>query len=401
MSHVVIVGAGPAGASLAYLLARRGVQVTLLERQQGFDREFRGEILTPSGLDALGQMGLSDALEQVPSEEQRSVTFHLNGKKIFDQAFEGEVIEKNPPRAVSQPRLLEMLVAEASKSKSFRIEQGASVKALLREEGRVVGVRARTRAGEEQIRADLIVGADGRASIVRKQGGFQVRHVSPPMDVIWAKLPCPQDWQGAHAYVGKGHLLLGYRSWDGDLQLGWTIEKGAFGEVKAHGMDHWFAEMEAHVTPELAAHLRAEKANAHKPFFLDAESDRVGSWSIPGALLIGDAAHTMSPVGGQGINIALRDSIVAANHLVPALLKKEPGSLDAVLAQIERERMPEVKKIQRLQAFPPRVWFNRAWWGEPVRRVLGQLARSSAVRRIVGWRMSGFAFGVTDVQLRV
>ncbi|MEE3327051.1 MAG: FAD-dependent oxidoreductase [Myxococcota bacterium] len=401
MAHVVIVGAGPAGSSLAYLLARRGVQVTLLERQQGFDREFRGEVLTPSGLDALRQMGLADALEQVPSQDQTSVTFHLNGKKLFHQSFEGEVLEKNPPRAVSQPRLLEMLVAEASKSESFRIEEGASVKALIQEEGRVVGVRVRTQTGEEQIRADLIVGADGRASIVRKQGGFRVQRVSPPMDIIWAKLPCPKDWQGAHAYVGKGHLLLGYRSWDGCLQLGWTIEKGAFGEVKAHGIDHWFSEMEAHVTPELAAHLRAEKANAHKPFFLDAESDCVENWSIPGALLIGDAAHTMSPVGGQGINIALRDSIVAANHLVPELLKSDPGSLDSVLAEIERERMPEVRKIQRLQAFPPRIWFNRAGWGEPVRRVLGQLARSSAVRRVVAWRVSDFAFGVTDVRLRV
>jgi len=401
MAHVIVVGAGPAGASLAYLLARRGIEVTLLERQEGFEREFRGEVLMPSGLEALDQMGLGPALEELPSQEQKSVVFHMNGKLVFDQALFGERLEKYPPRAISQPKFLEMLVSEAGRSMSFRVELGASVKALLHEDGRVVGVRVRTKAGEEHIRADLVIGADGRASVVRKQGDFSARHVSPPMDVLWAKLPCPQDWKGVGLYVGRGHFLLGYRSWDGFLQLAWNIVKGAFGELKAHGIEHWFEEMETHVSPELASHLRAEQGNAHKPIFLDAVSDCVKNWSMPGALLIGDAAHTMSPVGGQGINIALRDSIVAANHLVPALSGSDLRSLQPVLRDIERERMPEVRKVQRLQGLPPRIGFSQAWWGEPVRKTIVQAARIPAIRFAVARRFSIFAFGVTKVDLQV
>ena len=401
MAHVVIVGAGPAGSSLACLLAQRGVEVTLLEREQGFSREFRGEILMPSGLEALEQMGLGAALEEVPGQDQESVSLYMNGGLVFEQALYGERFERHLPRAVSQPKLLEMLVTEAAKSRGFRMEQGASVKGLLEEGGRVVGVRARTKEGEERIQADLVIGADGRASIVRKKGGFRLRHSSSMLDVIWFKLPCPEDWTGGRLYMGRGHFLLGYRTWDGFLQLAWIIVKGAFPEMKAAGVDHWIDEMKTCVSPDLASHLEAERGNVQKPFLLDAVSDRVESWSVPGALLLGDAAHTMSPVGGQGINIALRDVIVAANHLVPALEGSDPEALTSALLEIERERMPEIKKIQRLQELPPRIGFSQAWWGEPVRSVVSQMARFAPVRLAAGGRLSVFPFGVTDVKLRV
>ncbi len=401
MANVVIVGAGPAGASLAYLLARRGIEVTLLEREQGFSREFRGEVLMPSGLEALEQMGLQDAMEGVPSQEQGSVSLYMNGSLIFDQALYGKRFERHLPRAVSQPKLLEMLVSEAAKNQGFRMEQGASVKGLIEEDGRVVGVRARTRQGEERIRADLVVGADGRASIVRKKGGFRVKHSSPPLDVIWLKLPCPTNWTGGRLYMGRGHFLLGYRTWDGFLQLAWIIVKGAFHQLKEEGVDQWIDEMKTHVSPDLASHLEAERGSIHKPFLLDAVSDCVESWSVPGALLLGDAAHTMSPVGAQGINLALRDVIVAANHLVPALERGDPELLGSAFLEIERERMREIRTVQRFQELPPRVGFSHAWWGEAARFTAAQLARFTPVRLIAGKRLAIFPFGVTEVDLRV
>ena len=172
MALVLIVGAGPAGASLAHLLAHRGVDVTLLERRRDFEREFRGEVLMPSGVEALEQMGLAQPLTAVPTQLLQWLEVYMNGRHIFSQELDAAGFRSHPPAAVSQPGLLEMLVAEAGKSPHFHFERGAAVKELLVEGDRVVGVRARTEDGERLLRADLVVGADGRASVVRRHGGF-------------------------------------------------------------------------------------------------------------------------------------------------------------------------------------------------------------------------------------
>ena len=401
MPKILIVGAGPAGATLAYLLAHRGIDVTLLERQSDFSREFRGEFLVPSGYLALEEMGLNDAMAGVSRQIQESVSLYLNGNHVFTQELDADTFERSPFQAISQPELLETIVSEAGKSPRFHLERGASVKELLFEGERVVGVRARTKAGEERLHADLVVGADGRASIVRKQGGFTDRHVSPPLDVVWWKIPCPDDWIGPSVFMGRGHFMLLYKNWEGKLQIAWIITKGSFRQLKNRSLHDWTEEMANHVSPELASHLRACEGELDKPFLLDAVSDCVESWSIPGALLIGDAAHTMSPVGGQGINIALRDTVVAANHLVPALLSEDTAILDAALRAIENERAPEVNHIQRLQAFPPKIGFSSSWWSEIVRRLLAKIVARPGVRLKMASRLSAMPFGVTDVHLEV
>ncbi len=339
----------------------------------------------------------------MPSYTQRTFALYLNGQLLVSGDFEPEFFQGRPPRAVSQPGLLERLVAEASESPEFHLERGASVKDLLLEGERVVGVRARTERGEQLLHADLVVGADGRASIVRKRAGLVARHVDQPMDVVWCKLPLPEGWQGVRAYFGRGHLLIAYHSWDDALQLGWVILKGTFGELRSRGIGQWIEEMAHHVSPDFAAHLRAHADAVRHPFLLDVVSECVERWSVPGALLIGDAAHTMSPVGGQGLNIALRDTIVAANHLVPVLSRStlDRGQLDAALLSIERERMPEVAQIQGLQAQPPKVVLSRSWWGEPVRRLVAVLLQRPFVQQQALRRAGAFTFGVTDVRLRV
>lgn len=401
MPHVAIVGAGPAGATLAHLLASRGTEVTLLERQSDFEREFRGEALQPSGLDALRQMGLGEAMAKTPSQAQRALSVFLNRAPVFSERLDQGALADQPLTVFSQPRLLEAIVAEAEKSPGFRLLRGASVKALHQEGGRVVGLRVRTSEGEQRIDADLVIGADGRASVVRRQAGFVPRSASPPLDVVWCKLARPADWEGVHLYAGRGHLMIAYHGWDDRLQLAWVILKGTFGELKQRGIEQWIEEMAGHVTPALGDHLRAHAGEVERPFLLDAEADQVERWSAPGALLIGDAAHTMSPVGGQGLNIALRDSVVAANHLVPALRANDPAAIAAACEAIERERRPEVETIQRLQAIPPKIMLNRAWWGEGLRRVVAALARREAVRRRIAVRGGEMAFGVTEVRLAV
>ena len=402
MSRALIVGAGPVGASLAYLLARRGVAVTLLERRRDFAREFRGEVLMPSGIAALEQMGLEAQLDALPHETQRHIDLYLNGRAVFG----GSLDARDSPRimAVSQPALLEMLVREPGRQSSFELIRGASVTDLLREDGRITGLRMRGEDGSAtQLRGHLVVGADGRNSIVRRACGLAATHLSPPMDIVWCKMPRPADWIGVRAFAGRGHLLIAYQTYDGTLQLGWVILKGTFRELRSQGIERWVEEMANHVTPDFADHLRGHRGAVERPFLLEAVADCVDRWSQPGALVLGDAAHTMSPVGGQGINVALRDAIVAANHLTPVLTSNRPdrAQLDAALATIERERVPEISHIQALQAQPPRVVLTRAWWGEPVRRVIGTLLRSGAFRQRAAGRVSAFFDRVTPVHLTV
>ncbi|MDA1075723.1 MAG: FAD-dependent monooxygenase [Proteobacteria bacterium] len=181
------------------------------------------------------------------------------------------------------------------------------------------------------------------------------------------------------------------------------ILKGAFGELRHRGIEQWIEEMARHVDQDLAGHLHAHAGVTQKPFLLDSVSDCVRCWSTPGSLVIGDAAHTMSPVGGQGINIALRDAIVTANHLVPAMTGTDqtPKKLHDALCAIEDERMPEVSHIQALQARPPEILLNRAWWGEPVRRLAALALSQEKIRSRVAGQVAAFPFGVTQVRLRV
>ena len=401
---VVIVGAGPAGAALAHLLASRGVEVTLLERQRDFAREFRGEVLMPSGLRALEQLGLR-GLQEVPQRCPTSVEAFANGRSFFRQEIDLALFDGTPPVVMSQPALLEQIVADAGRFPAFHFDRGATVRDLIREGSRVVGVVVRTGDGERKLRARLVVGADGRSSVVRRKAGLQPERKPQVMDVVWCKLPLPESVGGAapaRVYLGRGHLLFAYRAPDDRLQVAWVIQKGTFGELRSRGIDQWLQAMANHVSPDFSEHFEAHRGEVSRPFVLDAVLDRVAHWTTPGLLLLGDAAHTMSPVGGQGLNIALRDAIVAANHLVPVLASGgSEAALDAAARIVEAERVPEILKIQRMQAMPPRLLLNRAWWAEPARRLIPLLARGALARRAGARVLAGLAFGVTEVRLSV
>jgi len=401
---VIVVGAGPAGATLAYLLASRGVEVTLLERQRDFSREFRGEVLLPSGLAALDQMGLRAVFDGVPRSEPTAVELYANAVRIFDLAFDSDFLGPDPPTAFSQPAFLEAVIAAAGEHASFRVELGASVGDLLYGSGRVVGVEARLDGSDVELQADLVIGADGRSSAVRRLAGLEARRHGLDVDIVWFKVPLPEFMSSGaplRVYIGRAHLLIAYRSADGLLQVAWAITKGTFGELRRRGIEEWVSEIANHVTPDLAAHLTAHRGALTHPFLLSAVSDRVDRWTIPGALVIGDAAHTMSPVGGQGINIALRDTVVSANHLVPALATGHAARIDAAAQAIERERLPELVRIQRMQALPPRIMMGHTWWGATLRAVIPRLLRFAPVRARAGRVLQPILLGLGDVRLTV
>ncbi len=396
--HFAIVGAGPAGAALGYLLARAGGQVTLLERQTDFAREFRGEVLMPSGLDAIAQMGLGSALEALPQRSVARIALYQGARPLFELPLAGG----GGPRVVSQPALLEMLVHESGKWPGFRLERGFTVRDLLTRDGVVVGVRGDSPSGPREVEADWVIGADGRASATRKHSPLDRKSEAQIFDVVWCRVPPLQDHaQQARLYLGQGHFAIALPAPDGRLQIGWVIEKGTFGELRRRGISDWLGELARTVSPDLAQHLEAHRDAVGDFFLLDVVCDHLEQWCAPGLLLLGDAAHPMSPVGAQGINIALRDALVAANHLAP--LAAGPGDARAVLEaceRINRERLPEVRVVQRLQRVPPRFMFQRS---APARffvnRVVPALARAGILPLVIGLGARRFLFGVTDVRL--
>ncbi len=346
MTQVVIIGAGPTGLTLAMLLAQRGISVKLIEASGSFRRIFRGEALMPSGLDAIDRMGLADVVEQIPHRSIDAWEFHIENRPIFrvDEPMESG---GKPCTLVSQPALLEAVLDRAAQCENFELIQGTAVRELLWQNERVSGVRL---SDDREIAADLVIGADGRNSIVRQQAQLELVQVNQSFDILWFKLPTSPDFQAENVFhsVLRGQNAFGvFQGSEGNLQVGWSLHRDK--PVEWQKVD--WAEKLAAASPEwLASHFRAQKDAIERPLLLSIVVGRCPQWHRPGVLLLGDAAHPMSPIRAQGINMALRDVIVATNHLVPAL-QQSPNltAIDTALAQIQTEREPEIIEIQRLQ----------------------------------------------------
>ncbi len=255
-NSVIIIGAGPAGAALAYLLARRGIPVTLLEKHRDFARAFRGEGLQASGIDALVQMGFGEKLRGLPQARVNFIELHRGGRlrARLDTSQLGFTAQ-----FVSQPALLEMLTNESRRAPGFQLKMGVNVRELLHENGRVVGVRADSEAGTQIDRADLVIGTDGRHSITRKEGGFTELKIGQNFDVVWLKVPFPDFWPDRSTVrleLGPGYISGGIPSSDGQLQTGFTIPKGRFPELRSQGAEAWTEEIVRRLAPDLAHHLR-------------------------------------------------------------------------------------------------------------------------------------------------
>lgn len=400
MRSILIVGAGPAGAATAFLLARRGVPVTLVERERDLERVFRGEALMPTGLEALRQMGLGAALDALPWRPLASWEVFLDGREILR-------VEEPDPRAlrvVPQPQLLRVLIdAAQAASPGFRFVAGATARDLVRDAaGRVRGVRISTPSGESLLEADLTLGCDGRASALRRRGDLPLTALPESYDVLWFKLPAPAglaERAAIQIFASGPDAALAYVSWDGRLQLAWMIEKGSWRTLRERD---WLPALARLLPPALAEHLHAHAAELEAPTLLDVVVGRCPRWSTPGLLLLGDAAHPMSPVRAQGINMALRDAIVAANHLVPAC--SADGDLDAAAAAIQREREREIVRVQRLQIQEVRGqrWARqRPWLMAPLLRIAPLLTRARWFPAVWLRQQRPLRYGVADVRLQV
>ncbi len=342
-----VVGAGPAGMMLGLLLARQGLKVTVLESQLDFDRDFRGDTIHPAILEALDQIGLADRILELPHGRMEMAQLYSEGTLTKLADFR-RLNTRFPFVAVlPQVKFLHCLAEEASRYPGFELVMGARVEELIQENGAISGVRYKDRQHAlHEVHAALTVGADGRFSKVRSLCGAESDRTSPPMDVLWFRLPRrpddPHDQFRFH--VSKGHLVVLLER-DQEWQVGYILVKGQFAATKAAGLETFRAEMSRQV-PWLSDRVIALQS-WKQVVVLSVESSCVRQWYQPGLLLIGDAAHVMSPVGGVGINVAIQDAIATANLLTEAL-KNECINPDQ-LAAVQRQREGAVHAIQRFQ----------------------------------------------------
>lgn len=401
--HVAIVGSGPAGALLAYLLARGGVQVTLLERHSDFSREFRGEGMTPSGMAAIREAGLWEAFDRLPWTPLKSMSLYSGGRVFLTLDIERML----PPemqfiRILAQPHLLEMLVQKAAAFEEFVLLRGVLVRDPIIADGRVRGVHYSDASGERELAADYVVAADGRYSTLRRSLGLTLVGEPQEFDVVWCKVPRPAGMPRGRVYsfMLDDYFGLSFPTEGDHVQIGRIIPKGTFRKFKGAGEGEWYERIASSLPPELVPGFLAVRDQATSPTLLDVVCGSLAKWSAPGICFIGDAAHPMSPVGAQGINIALRDALVAANHLGPALLGgADEAALDAAAARLEAERRVEVDRVQAQQIDAPRQLAMGRKVAHVVRwipdRWIAALARFTFGRRFV----RNFIEGVSELRL--
>jgi 2-polyprenyl-6-methoxyphenol hydroxylase-like FAD-dependent oxidoreductase len=343
-----IVGGGPAGAILALLLVHQGIPVMLLEEHLDFDRDFRGDTLHPSTMQIIDQLGLADRLLEIPHSEAHTLAFESANGPVVLADFRRLKTRFPYIAMLPQSQFLDFITEEAKRYPTFQLVMGARVEKLIEEDGYVHGVHYRGRDGWHEVRATLTVAADGRFSRVRKLAGFEPIKTAPPMDVLWFRLPVGEnDPKESGGLIKGGHFLIFLRRAD-DWQIGYVIPKGGYQKIHAAGMDA-FRQETASVLPTFLAERVATLQEWKQISVLAVESSRIARWYRPGLLLIGDAAHVMSPVGGVGINYAVQDAVVAANILTVPLQKGQIRLRD--LAEVQRQRERPTKIIQGFQHF--------------------------------------------------
>jgi 2-polyprenyl-6-methoxyphenol hydroxylase-like FAD-dependent oxidoreductase len=332
---------------LGYLLARAGVEVVVLEKHADFLRDFRGDTVHPSTLQVLGELGLLDRFLQRPHQELRQVSVQI-GDKPFTVADFGRLRLSTPFIAfMPQWDFLNFLADEARSLPSFRLLMSTEGTKLMTRDERVAGVRASGPDGEIRIRADLVVAADGRHSVLRTQSGLKVLDIGAPIDVLWFSIRRGDDTvEQTLGRLDAGRFMITIDRGD-YWQCAYVIRKGAADALKA-GPLAAFKQAVVAAAPYLAAGIDG-LAGWDDVKLLSVAVDRLERWSLPGFLCIGDAAHAMSPIGGVGINMAVQDAVATANLLGPKLAAGAISTAD--LDSVRQRRLFPTRVTQGFQVF--------------------------------------------------
>jgi 2-polyprenyl-6-methoxyphenol hydroxylase-like FAD-dependent oxidoreductase len=346
-----IIGGGPAGIMLGFLLARAGVKVTVLEKHKDFFRDFRGDTIHPSTLDLLHELGLLEKFLTIPHSQVAALSAIVGGERFAIANFAHVPTYCKFIALMPQWDFLDFLSSEAARYPSFTLHMGWEATGLINENGVTTGVRANTPDGPVEIPATLTIGCDGRHAISRDAGRLPLNDEGVPIDVLWLKIARkPSDPENALGYINYGRLIILINRND-YFQVGYLIAKGTFPQIKEAGIPAFQQSIER-IVPFLAGRT-AEIDSWDKVKLLTIQVNRLQEWSSPGLLCIGDAAHAMSPVGGIGINIAIQDAVATANILTEALLSN--SLTQHHLRQVQDYREPAVRNTQRVQVFAHRI----------------------------------------------
>ena len=381
-----IVGGGPAGIMLGYLLARSGVQVTVLEKHADFFRDFRGDTVHPSTLEVVYELGLLDDFLKVPHQQLTSI-----GGVLGDFPFRTADFSHLPTHCkfvalMPQWDFLNFFSEQARRFPQFQLRMQNEAVGLISTGAKVAGVRAQTPEGLTEIQADLVIGCDGRHSIIRAAGQLEVIELGVPIDVLWFRISRhttdPEQLLGNINY-GRALVLIDRGDY---FQAGLIIRKGSFEEIKASGLES-LRYIVGRIAPYLGDRLE-ELENWDQIKLLSVQINRLRQWYRPGLLCIGDAAHAMSPAGGVGINLAIQDAVAAAKLLADPL--REGRVTESTLALVQRRREFPTRVTQQMQVFAHGL-FERIFQNSGPAKVPWQLKmvlHIPGVQRIVG-RMVG------------
>jgi 2-polyprenyl-6-methoxyphenol hydroxylase-like FAD-dependent oxidoreductase len=342
-----IVGGGPAGIMLGFLLARAGVNVAVLEKHADFLRDFRGDTIHPSTLELMHELGLLEEFLKLPHSQVQRIGAQIGASRLPIADFTHLPTRCKFVALMPQWDFLDFLAAHGKRYAGFDLHMRTEAVDLMQEGGRVCGVKATTPEGELDIHADLVIASDGRHSTLRRRAGLKVDELGAPMDVLWFRISRKEgDDPSTFGHIEAGRMMVMLNRGD-YWQCAYLIRKDGFAEVQARGLDAFRRDV-VELSPFLADRA-GEIADWDHVKLLTVAIDRLARWSMPGLLFIGDAAHAMSPIGGVGINLAIQDAVAAANILAAPLRE---GRVDqAVLHAVQERREFPARVTQRMQVF--------------------------------------------------
>jgi 2-polyprenyl-6-methoxyphenol hydroxylase-like FAD-dependent oxidoreductase len=332
---------------LGFLLARAGLPVVVLEKHADFLRDFRGDTIHPSTLELMHELGLLEEFLVRPHNDVLELSAQVGEARVVIADFRHLPTRCKFLAVMPQWEFLNFLAERARRYSTFDLRMRTAATGLIEEGGRVTGVRARGPEGELEIRADLVVSADGRHSTLRPLAGLPGRAFGAPMDVLWMSLPRrADDADETFGHIENGRMLVMINRGD-YWQCAFVIPKGGFEELKAAGLDAFRRELVS-LTPALADRVEGLRAWDDVKL-LTVAVDRLERWCRPGLLCIGDSAHAMSPIGGVGVNLAIQDAVASANLLAARLASGAPSLED--LERVQRRREWPTRMTQRMQIF--------------------------------------------------